>query len=158
MFTTERERRAAAGLGTRFEESDLYPDVRPCLAALKADGYFVGVVGNQPARSAQLLRDLDLGVDLIATSADWGAEKPAPAFFAAVVKASGLAPAEIAYVGDRLDNDILPARAAGLRTVFLKRGPWGHFHAGQAEAELADLRLAGLDGLSGRLAGLSPNR
>jgi len=154
-LAVERERRGEAyGYG----EGDLYPDARPCLRALKADGYFVGVVGNQPARTAGLLRDLDLGVDLIATSAGWGVEKPSPAFFERVVEASGFGPGEVAYVGDRLDNDILPARAAGLVTVFVKRGPWGHHHAGRPEAMLADLRIDDLTDLPARLAALSTCR
>lgn len=48
------------------------------------------------------------------------------------------------YVGDRIDNDILPARFAGLRTALIRRGPWGHIHARRAEAELADLQLNSL--------------
>jgi FMN phosphatase YigB (HAD superfamily) len=34
-------------------------------------------------------------------------------------------PASVAYVGDRVDNDVLPAIRAGLRAVWLRRGPWG---------------------------------
>jgi FMN phosphatase YigB (HAD superfamily) len=32
-------------------------------------------------------------------------------------------------VGDRVDNDVLPAAAAGLRSVWIRRGPWGHIQA-----------------------------
>lgn len=48
-----------------------------------------------------------------------------PAFFARVVKECGCEPHQIAYVGDRLDNDIRPALAAGMMAVFIRRGPWG---------------------------------
>ncbi|MGH9098837.1 MAG: HAD hydrolase-like protein, partial [Acidimicrobiales bacterium] len=41
---------------------------------------------------------------------------------------------QVAYVGDRLDNDVLPAKAAGMFAVFIRRGPWGHLHARRAEA------------------------
>jgi FMN phosphatase YigB (HAD superfamily) len=34
-------------------------------------------------------------------------------------------PSEVAYVGDRVDNDVLPALAAGLVAVHVRRGPWG---------------------------------
>jgi FMN phosphatase YigB (HAD superfamily) len=40
----------------------------------------------------------------------------------------GVEPARIAYVGDRVDNDVLPARAAGLTAVHIRRGPWGLLH------------------------------
>ncbi|BBY60978.1 HAD hydrolase-like protein [Mycolicibacterium sarraceniae] len=52
------------------------------------------------------------------------------------------------HVGDRLDNDILPARAIGMRTVFIRRGPWGHIHALKDEVALADLRVNSLQELA----------
>ncbi|GIJ12338.1 HAD family hydrolase [Micromonospora andamanensis] len=147
----ERQRRAEAGLAEHFNGRDLYPDVRDCLAALKADGYFVGVAGNQTARAGRLLHELNLGVDLIATSDDWGAEKPTSEFFVKLVESAGCAPEEIAYVGDRLDNDILPALAAGLTTVFIRRGPWGYFYATRPEVEQAHIRIDNLRDLPRRL-------
>lgn len=35
-------------------------------------------------------------------------------------------PAATLYVGDRLDNDIIPAAAAGFRTALIRRGPWAY--------------------------------
>ncbi|MFG2064323.1 HAD family hydrolase [Micromonospora sp. NPDC048871] len=152
----ERQRRAEAGLAEHFNGRDLYPDVRDCLAALKADGYFVGVAGNQTARAGRLLHELNLGVDLIATSDDWGAEKPTREFFVKLVESAGCAPEEIAYVGDRLDNDILPALAAGLTTVFIRRGPWGYFYATRPEVEQAHIRIDNLGDLPARLRNMQP--
>ncbi|WP_208116980.1 HAD family hydrolase [Paraburkholderia sediminicola] len=43
-----------------------------------------------------------------------------------IAATNGLAPSEIAYVGDRLDNDIEPALRAGMVPVFIRRGPWAH--------------------------------
>jgi HAD superfamily hydrolase (TIGR01549 family) len=80
----ERRLREDAGLGERMEESDLYPDVRPALAELRERGLWVGVAGNQTARAAELLRALDLPVDRIATSGEWGVAKPSAEFFAHV--------------------------------------------------------------------------
>ncbi|MGH9006167.1 MAG: HAD family hydrolase, partial [Acidimicrobiales bacterium] len=51
---------------------------------------------------------------------------------------------QVAYVGDRLDNDVLPAKAAGMFAVFIRRGPWGHLHARRAEAACADVRIDSL--------------
>ena len=34
-------------------------------------------------------------------------------------------PSDVAYVGDRVDNDVLPAAVAGMRSVWIRRGPWG---------------------------------
>ena len=120
-LAAERERRAAAGRPEWFGEDDLYPDVRPAMAALRAAGVWVGVVGNQTSRADGILRELNLPADLIATSDDLGVEKPDPAFFKAVIAAAPCAADRIAYVGDRLNNDLQPAKAAGMRTVFIRR-------------------------------------
>lgn len=157
-LAAERQRRVDTGLAEFFNARDLYPDVRACLAALKADGYFVGVAGNQTVRAGRLLRELNLGVDLIATSDDWGAEKPAPAFFTKLISAAGCEAGAIAYVGDRLDNDILPALAAGLTTVFMRRGPWGYFYATRPEVERAHVRINDLGELAGQLRELNETR
>ena len=63
-------------------------------------------------------------LDFIATSAAWGVEKPSPAFFARIATELALPPEAIAYVGDRVDNDIVPADAAGMTAIFIRRGPW----------------------------------
>jgi len=104
---------------------DFYPDALPCLAALRERGLRVGAVGNTLTDAEDLLRE---HVDLVGSSARWGIEKPAPAFFARIVVESGVRPEEIAYVGDRVDNDIEPALAAGMVAVHVRRGPWGHLH------------------------------
>lgn len=71
----ERAARAEAGFPEWFGEDDLYPDVRPCMSALRAAGVWVGVAGNQTVRAGALLRGLGLPADLIATSDDWGGEQ-----------------------------------------------------------------------------------
>lgn len=123
------ERREDAGSGEQYGEEDLYPDVRPALSRLREMGLWVGIAGNQTARAGHILRGLDLPADLVATSAEWGAAKPDPAFFAHVIEVSPGEPHEIVYVGDHRDNDLEPAKAAGLRTAFVRRGPWGYLWA-----------------------------
>jgi HAD superfamily hydrolase (TIGR01549 family) len=124
--TPGRHARLDAGLGEYLNGHDLYPDVRPCLQALKDAGYFVGIAGNQSSQLEEWTRGQELPVDVVGSSASWGVEKPSAEFFARVVEASGAAPHEVAYVGDRLDNDVLPARAAGLVAVQIRRGPWAY--------------------------------
>jgi HAD superfamily hydrolase (TIGR01662 family) len=125
----ERQLREEAGLGEQIDESDLYPDARPCLTALKDQGLWVGVAGNQTPRAAELLRALDLPVDQIATSGEWGVAKPAAGFFERVIDMTPASPQQILYVGDHRDNDIMPAKAAGLHTALIRRGPWGYLWA-----------------------------
>jgi HAD superfamily hydrolase (TIGR01549 family) len=128
-LATEKQLREQSGHGEQIEETDLYPDVRPALAALRARGVWVGVAGNQTVRAAELLRALDLPVDALATSGEWGVAKPDPVFFRHVIDLVPGVPAEIAYVGDRHDIDVAAARAAGLQPILIRRGPWGHLWA-----------------------------
>ncbi len=143
------------GLRENFDADDLYPDVRACLDALRRGGRRVIIAGNQPPQARAALEAMDLGVDEILISDELGVQKPAPGFFTAVAAAADTAPDAIAYVGDRLDNDVLPARQAGMRTVLLRRGPWGHLHAARREAALADIVIDTLDELPARLDALT---
>jgi FMN phosphatase YigB (HAD superfamily) len=104
------------------------------------------------------LRQLNLPVDFIGTSAGWGVEKPSPAFFEKVISECGYPPGEIAYVGDRLDNDVLPALAAGMIAVFLRRGPWGYIHTMHPDSAKAHLRVNSLDDLPQHLQALTAPR
>ncbi|HZQ28244.1 MAG TPA: HAD family hydrolase [Acidimicrobiales bacterium] len=135
--------------------ADFYPDALPCLVACRAAGWVIGLAGNQPAAAEARLRDLGLDVDVVASSAGWGVEKPSPEFFARVVAAAGCQAGRIAYVGDRVDNDVRPAAATGMVPVFVRRGPWGVLHADAAVAAGAALCVDGLAGLADRLRGLS---
>ena len=110
----------------QIEAVDFSPDALPCLRAVREAGYTVGLAGNQPAGAEAALGRLGRLVDFIASSARWGVEKPSPAFFDRVSDEVGLRPEQVAYVGDRLDNDVLPAKAAGMFAVFIRRGPRGY--------------------------------
>ncbi|MEV6863731.1 HAD family hydrolase [Streptosporangium subroseum] len=140
------------GLRVNFDAEDLYPDVRPGLAALRDLGYELIIAGNQPPQAYDALTAMELAVDAVHTSDGWGVSKPDPGFFAKVVAVSGREPGEILYVGDRLDNDVLPARTAGMRTALIRRGPWGYLHATRPEAVKADHVIDDLHALVAVLA------
>jgi FMN phosphatase YigB (HAD superfamily) len=129
---------------------DPYPDALPCLEAIGGRGYLVGVVGNTSIEIERFLRE-HCGADIVASSAGLGAAKPSQAFFTAVAELTELGPEQIAYVGDRVDNDVLPAVAAGMVAVHLRRGPWGHLHGAWPEARQAHLRTDGLTELADAL-------
>lgn len=149
----ELRRREAAGSGDRITADDLYPDAVPCLRALQAQGYRVGVAGNQPAHAEAAIAGLGLALDLVASSQTWGVEKPDPRFFNRIAAELHLPPSEIAYVGDRVDNDVRPAAAAGLRAIFLRRGPWAWIQAPRDDPPEATLTIANLAELPDALVG-----
>ncbi len=131
-----------------FQDQDLYADVRTCLEELTDLGFSVVLAGNQPSRRTAQLLALDLPHDRVATSEELGVEKPDEAFFGALVElAEATDPAEILYVGDRVDNDVAPAAAFGMRTCWLRRGPWGQLQDLPDGLE-PDLCLEGLGELS----------
>ncbi len=109
-----------------LQAQDLYPDALRTIEALKAGGYGVAIVANQPAIRAEQLRAIGVEVDALEMSEALGVAKPHPDFFDRVIELLGSPDVgDVAYVGDRVDNDVMPAIAAGLRAVWLRRGPWG---------------------------------
>jgi FMN phosphatase YigB (HAD superfamily) len=134
-----------------FREEDLYPDARRAIEALGAQGYDVAITGNQPARREAELRALGIDLRVMAMSEAIGVSKPDPAFFARTLELLGSPdPADVRHVGDRVDNDVRPSRAAGMRSVWLRRGPWGHLHEDDTGA--AHLVVRSLDELVDRIA------
>ncbi len=136
-----------------LEAGDLYPDARPCLSALKALGLRLGVAANQPDRAAEIGRVLEIDLDLLATSEAWGVEKPSAAFFARIASELRLPPESIAYVGDRVDNDVAPAAAAGMCAVFVRRGPWGWIQCPTGSPPAATFTVEDLAALPDLLTG-----
>jgi HAD superfamily hydrolase (TIGR01662 family) len=147
----ELAKRAAAGFPDRVTAADLYPDAADCLRALHDAGYRIGVVGNQPARAEGALADLGLPIDLLATSSTWDVHKPDPRFFARIATELDVPAAEVAYVGDRLDNDVQPAAAAGMQAIFIRRGPWAWIQAPRDDPAEASLTIATLSELPAAL-------
>jgi HAD superfamily hydrolase (TIGR01549 family) len=134
-----------------FREVDLYPDARRALAGLGDAGYRLAVLANQPASRTAELRALGIAPEVLAMSDEIGTTKPDPAFFARALELMGNpAPVDVAYVGDRVDNDVLPSAAAGMRPVWLRRGPWGVIQSLPADAEVA-LVVSSLDELVVRI-------
>jgi FMN phosphatase YigB (HAD superfamily) len=123
---------------------DLYPDALDCLRRTRALGLRVGIVGNQTEALEFWARESALPADVISSSASLGVRKPDPAFFGKVVELMGCSPEETAYVGDRVDNDVLPSASAGLVAVHVRRGPWGRLQQTPPEAALGLDDLASL--------------
>ncbi len=134
-----------------FASDDLYADALPALATLRAAGYRSAILANQPVERTTELRAIGVTADIMAMSDELGVWKPDPAFFAtALALMEEPDPSAVIYVGDRIDNDVLPAAAAGMRAVWLRRGPWGVIER-TAPAQAA-LVIDSLDELVKRIA------
>lgn len=134
-----------------FRDDDLYPDVRPAMADLQKRGYRLAIFGNQPAHRSAELRALDLPAEVIAMSAEMGVAKPSPDFLAGILERLGNPqPDTVAMVGDRVDNDVLPALAAGLRAIWIRRGPWGRIQS-MPDGTRPALVIDALDDLPGHI-------
>jgi FMN phosphatase YigB (HAD superfamily) len=97
------------------------------------------------------MASLPVALDVNGMSDTWGVHKPDAAFFARIAAELELPAHEIAYVGDRVDNDVAPAHAAGMVAVFLRRGPWAWIHAPHEDPPGADLVVNSLAELPIRL-------
>jgi FMN phosphatase YigB (HAD superfamily) len=129
---------------------DLYPDALRAIDGLRERGYRVAVTANQPARRHAELEALGVNVDAMGMSDAMGVHKPDPAFFARTLELMGSPkPGSVAYVGDRVDNDVRPSAAAGMRAVWIRRGPWGLLHEDQDG--IANLVVRSLDELVERI-------
>jgi HAD superfamily hydrolase (TIGR01549 family) len=149
-----RRERASAGSADLFDERDLHPDARPCLVKLRSLGFRVGIAGNQPLEAELALLRVGLEFDWVVSSTSLGIAKPSPVFFERIVQLAAIPASRIAYVGDRLDNDIIPAREVGLAAIFIERGPWGRTHVRRPEIDMASRVIASLDVLPSVLADL----
>jgi FMN phosphatase YigB (HAD superfamily) len=130
--------------GLAYSIDDLYPDAIDCLRGIQALGLRVGIVGNQTEALERWANEALLPADVISSSASLGVRKPDLRFFELVVELAGCRPEEVAYVGDRVDNDVLPAAAAGLVAVHVRRGPWGRLQDTPPEAAVGIDDLASL--------------
>jgi HAD superfamily hydrolase (TIGR01549 family) len=124
--------------GLVYSVDDLYPDALACLERTRGAGMVVGLAGNQSARLEAWARSARIPVDVVTGSASLGVRKPDPAFFRALVNLARSEPGDVAYVGDRADNDVAPALKAGLVAVHVRRGPWGRLQTTPRGAIVVD--------------------
>jgi len=100
-----------------------FDDVLPALGELRERGLRLVVVSNWDCSLPEWLDRAGLGelVDGAVSSAVVGESKPAPAVFEAGLRLAGCDAAEALFVGDSVENDVIGARAAGLRAVLVQR-------------------------------------
>ncbi len=125
---------------------ELYDDVVPTLARLRAAGLRLGLLSNSSRDLAAFVRHFGIEVDAWLASGTHGKVKPSPLIFMAALELLGVAAVEAVMVGDSFEADVEGARACGIRAFLLDRS---------SEARRDPDQLSSLDELPGAI-GLAP--
>ena len=115
-------------LGVNYPEwsplyEELYPDTMECLRILKKK-YKLGIIANQIPGAEKRLEEMGIRryFDVIVSSAEEGVAKPDPRIFNIALIRAGCTPEQAVMIGDRIDNDIVPAKQMGMKTVWIRQG------------------------------------
>jgi putative hydrolase of the HAD superfamily len=122
--TVDRVRQRVRAMTGNLDVFQLRPEIDGLLRRLRERGLRLGIVANQPQTARERLARAGIG-DLFAyqgLSGLTGFSKPDPRAFQAAAEALDVAPTDCVMVGDRIDNDIVPAKALGMATILLRGG------------------------------------
>lgn len=105
------------------ELEKLYPHTKMILEALSKK-YKLGVIANQVAGTKDRLDIWNISkyFDVVVASAEAGCAKPDLRIFNLALEQANCEPNETVMIGDRLDNDIAPAKQLGMKTVWVRQG------------------------------------
>ena len=122
----------------------LYTDSEDCLKRLSRN-YEIGIIANQPLGTSERLENLGVRkyIDLVIASAEEGVSKPDRRIFEIALERSGCKPENAVMIGDRIDNDIVPAKQLGMKTIWIKQG-FGSLWTVMDESEKADIEVNNL--------------
>lgn len=142
------ELHAATKVHWQHPVGTMYDDVAPFFRAL-AGRVKIGILANQEEAVVDALTRDGLAdhIDVWGVSAIVGHEKPSPELFQWCLTAAGVTAAEAVHIGNRLDTDVRPAKALGLRTVWILRGEAPDAPTPEQRAE-ADIVVSTLHGLA----------
>ncbi len=120
------------------EEEKSYDDTESVLSSLCEKGYNIGVIANQSAGTQKRLENWGLMkyIQLVIASAEEGVAKPDKRIFEIALERSICSPTEAVMIGDRIDNDIIPAKEVGMTTIWVKQG-YGKYWTITSESERA---------------------
>ena len=107
----------------RTELETLYKEAPAVIQAL-SQKYELGIIANQLDGLKERLKAFDLlqYLNYIISSWDVQVMKPDTRIFEYALDVANCTPQDACMIGDRLDNDILPAKSLGMKTVWIKQG------------------------------------
>jgi len=123
---------------------ELYPDTLHVLSELRSRGVALAAVLNATYSADLLRRDLavhgiDRFFDAVVCSCEVGYLKPHAAPFEHALRALHARPTDAAMIGDSLEEDIRPAHALGMATVWKRNGRHGERAVPEATYVIDDL-------------------
>ncbi len=131
---------------TKWNHNDerLYADAEKCLRAL-SEKYKIGIIANQSLGTAERLENFGVlkYIDLIIASDEEGVAKPDKRIFEITLERSNCSSSNAVMIGDRIDNDIVPAKLMGMKTIWIKQG-FGQYWNITNESEKADYVVGSL--------------
>ena len=132
----------------RSEYEQLYPCV-PSLLEYLSSKYRIGIIANQKSGLYERLCEFGIAdyLALTVSSSDCGYSKPDIRIFDYALDRCGCDPLETVMIGDRLDNDILPAKTVGMKTIWVKQG-FGGIQTPVLPEHYPDLSVLTIDGLA----------
>ncbi|WP_179232693.1 HAD family hydrolase [Paenibacillus rigui] len=89
-----------------------------------SERYRLGVIANQSLGTAERLERYGMRscFQVICSSAELGVAKPDPRIFEQALAEAGCLPGEATMIGDRIDNDVIPAKQMGMKAVWIRQG------------------------------------
>lgn len=101
--------------------------------------YKIGIIANQSFGTSKRLEQHGIlhYIDLVVASAEEGVSKPDRRIFEIALKRSNCKANNAIMIGDRIDNDIIPANLLGIHTIWIKQG-FGQYWNIAKEIERAD--------------------
>ena len=120
------------------EDELLYSDASKCLEILSSR-YKIGIIANQSPGTKERLEQYGVlrYIDLVIASAEEGVAKPDKTIFEIALERGDCSPKNAVMVGDRIDNDIIPAKLLGMHTIWIKQG-FGQYYNITQEREKPD--------------------
>ncbi len=128
----------------RHEYETLYSDTKKCLEVLSGK-YKIGVIANQSLGTENRLKNFGIlkYIDLVIASAEEGAAKPDRKIFEIALNRANCISEQAVMIGDRIDNDIVPAKEIGMKTILIRQGFFRYWRI-TSDSEKADYEVNNL--------------
>ena len=119
----------------------------------------LALAGNASTSIKDVLQSFDVlrYFDHTEVSADYGLSKPDPRLLERILHKCNVEPQHAVMIGDRLDNDILPAKVLGMKTILLKAGVYRILEP-RNPSEIPDATITSVTEIPSVIAALASGR